>query len=76
MIFFEIQSILLILYIDGNSNHIYCILLTSSIHFIWKIDSEFSKSSQVIFIYIALYTIQIVSKQFYSIKQQNSVDNI
>ncbi len=31
------------------------------------------KSSQVTFIYIALLTIQIVSKQLYSIKLENSV---
>ncbi len=31
------------------------------------------KSSQVTFIYIPLYTIQIVSKQLYSVKQKNSL---
>ncbi len=28
--------------------------------------------SQVTFIYIVLYTVQIVSKQLYSVKQENS----
>ncbi len=31
------------------------------------------ESSSVSFIYIVLYTIQIVSKQLYSVKEENSV---
>ncbi len=34
---------------------------------------QYIKSSQVTFIYIALYTILIVSKQLYRVKQENSL---
>ncbi len=35
--------------------------------------TEYKKSNQVSFIYIALYTILIVSKQLYRVKQENSL---
>ncbi len=34
---------------------------------------QYIKSNQVTFIYIALYTILIVSKQLYRVKQENSL---
>ncbi len=34
---------------------------------------QYIKSNQITFIYIALYTILIVSKQLYRVKQENSL---